>query len=123
MPGSDRQIDRLYLRHPDADHRDFLRAGAARVAVPIVRGGEEELTTFIDSGRVGRLANGHRFGPLVAAVKQAHEVFAAEGNATWHSDDDDEDSDRGKVRIASWTEFTPTGALDIEVVTSAVEDN
>lgn len=120
---SDRQIDRLYLRHPDADHRDFLRAGAARVVVPIVPGSEEALTTFIDGGRVGRLPNGHRFGPLVAAVKQAHELFGADGNGTWHGDDDEDDSGRGKVRIASWTEFTPTGALDIEVATRAVEDD
>ena len=117
---SDRQIERLHLRHPDEAHRDFLRAGAARIVVPIMPGFEDELTSFIDSGRAGKLPSGHRYGPVVAAVREAHERFAAAGNATWHGDgDEDADANEsGKVLVAAWTEFTPTGALDIEVVTT-----
>lgn len=122
---SDRQIERLFLRHPDPIHRDFLRAGAARVIVPIVPGFEEELTSFIDKGRVGQLPNGHRFRPVVSAVTAAHQQFAGGNGETWHHDDDDggeEDAENGgRTLIASWTEYTPTGALDLDVVTMPIQ--
>jgi hypothetical protein len=122
---SDRQIERLFLRHPDPIHRDFLRAGAARVIVPIMPGFEEELTSFIDKGRIGQLPNGHRFGPAVSAVKAAHQQFAGGNGETWHDDDEDDDEDEengGRTLIASWTEYTPTGALDLDVVTMPIQN-
>jgi len=110
---SDRQVDRLFLRHSDPAHRDFLRAGAARVVVPIVPGFEEELTAFIDLGRIGKLPGGHRFGEVIAAVRSAN-IGLGIDTAT------DATVTQRRTLIGKWTEFTPTGALDIAVVTSPV---
>ena len=110
---SDRQVDRLFLRHPDPAHRDFLRAGAARVVVPIVPGFEEELTAFIDLGRVGKLPGGHRFGEVIAAVRQANAGLTIETSG-------DRTVTRRRTLVGRWTEFTPTGALDIAVETAPV---
>ena len=112
---SDRQVDRLFLRHSDLAHRDFLRAGAARVVVPIAPGFEEELTAFIDLGRIGKLPGGHRFGEVIAAVRQANAGLTIDTSTEL-------DVTRRRTLIGKWTEFTPTGALDIGVVTSPVED-
>jgi hypothetical protein len=117
---SDRQVDRLFLRHPDPTHRDFLRAGAARVVVPILPGFEEELTTFIDKGKVGKLPDGHRFGEVVTAVRKANDTFFIEAAGDVNAEGGGDAS--GKELIGSWTEYTPTGALDIDVVTMAVQE-
>jgi len=120
---SAQQLDRLFLRHPDATHRDFLRAGAARIVVPIVPGFEEELTAFVDKGRVGKLPNGHRFTRVVSAVRKANRDFI--GDDVNDSDSPTEpgsDVEPGRRLIGSWTEFTPTGALDLDVVTMPINE-
>lgn len=120
---SAQQLDRLFLRHPDAAHRDFLRAGAARVVVPIVPGLEEELTAFVDKGRIGKLPNGHRFTPVVAAVRKANQDFIGDdGNDGDAPTAAGSDVEIGRRLIGSWTEFTPTGALDLDVVTMPVNE-
>lgn len=116
---SDRQVDRLFLRHPDAAHRDFLRAGAARVVVPVVPGFEDELTTFVDQGRIGKLPAGHRFGEVLAAVRRANTTdFAMPAAGAPGASE----NGGGRVLIGSWTEFTPTGALDIDAVRRPVQE-
>lgn len=45
--------DKLLFDHPDPNHRDFLRAGYARVVVPIRPGFEEKFTTLLNTGNVG----------------------------------------------------------------------
>ena len=110
---SDRQVDRLFLRHSDPAHREFLRAGAARVVVPIVPGLEDELTAFVDLGRLGKLPGGHRFGDVIAAVRQANAGMTIETSS-------DRAVTRRRTLIGTWTEFTPTGALDIAVETAPV---
>jgi hypothetical protein len=44
---------KLLFEHGDAGHRDFLRAGYARVVVPIRPGFEESFTQLIDTGSPG----------------------------------------------------------------------
>jgi hypothetical protein len=45
--------DKLLFDHPDPNHRDFLRAGYARVVVPIRPGFEEKFTVLLNTGTVG----------------------------------------------------------------------
>jgi Type II secretion system (T2SS), protein G len=42
--------EKLLFDHPDPTHRDFLRAGYARVVVPIRPGFEEDFTDLVDTG-------------------------------------------------------------------------
>jgi len=42
--------EKLLFDHPDPMHRDFLRAGYARVVVPIRPGFEEDFTELLDTG-------------------------------------------------------------------------
>lgn len=45
--------EKLLFDHPDPLHRDFLRAGYARVVVPIRPGYEEKFTQLLDTGSLG----------------------------------------------------------------------
>lgn len=45
--------EKLLFDHPDPNHRDFLRAGWARVVVPIRPGFERDLTELLEKGKVG----------------------------------------------------------------------
>ena len=42
--------ERMLFEHPDPNHREFLRAGYARVVVPVRPGFEQSFTEFIDTG-------------------------------------------------------------------------
>jgi hypothetical protein len=42
--------EKMLFEHPDPNHRDFLRAGYARVVVPIRPGFEESFTQLLDTG-------------------------------------------------------------------------
>ena len=106
-------MDQLFLRYADARHREFLRAGAARVFLPVEPGRESEWAALLDQGRFGTLPQGHRFAPILTQVRQAHEAYAQAAVA--------ENAAPGTL-VGAWTEFTPTGALDIDVVTMPVND-
>lgn len=45
--------EKLLFDHPDPLHRDFLRAGYARVVVPIRPGYEQKFTQLLDTGSLG----------------------------------------------------------------------
>ena len=110
---------RLYLKHPDRLHQDFLRAGAVRIILPIRAGFESEVASLLDQGRMGKLPDGHRFQQIVQQVQKAQadlsELLDGE-------DDDDASGDARGVLIGSWTEYTPTAALDLDVTMAKVED-
>lgn len=42
--------EKLFFDHPDSSHRDFLRAGYARVVIPIRPGFEKDFTHFAETG-------------------------------------------------------------------------
>ena len=44
---------KMLFDHPDPAHRDFLRAGYARVVVPIRPGFEEKFTSLLETGKPG----------------------------------------------------------------------
>jgi hypothetical protein len=133
---------KLFLDHKDPLHREFMRAGAARVVLAIRPGFEEEVASLLDQGQLGALPDGHRFKKVAEDVRAANAEYArqavpedeAEDNdrdrrGRDRDDDDDDDNDERVaenpripgVRIGSWTDYTPTGALDIEVLIKPVQ--
>lgn len=120
---------KLFLEHKDPLHREFLRAGAARVILAIRPGFEEEVASLLDQGQLGSLPNGHRFKKVAEDVKAANKKYAEQTQPDNDSDNDDDDEDEGGenpkipgVLIGKWFDYTPTGALDIDVVVKSVED-
>ena len=61
----DHHRTKLYLDHPDGGHREFLRAGAARVILAIKPGYEDEVVSLLDKGEMGQLAASSRFRPIM----------------------------------------------------------
>jgi len=112
--------DKLYLTHPDATHREFLRAGAARVILPIQPGFEAQVAALLDQGRLGALPAGHRFLPVIEQVQNAQAEFARQGDPAPDGANPVPGSEPRGTLIGSWTEWTPTGALDLEVTTMPV---
>ena len=106
-------MDQLYLDHPDPAHRDFLRAGACRVVMPIQPSFESGVLSLLDQGRLGTLPNAHRFASVIAEVAAARAELEPEPGP-------DGDVIDGGVTIGRWVEYTPTSALDLQVVTTPV---
>jgi hypothetical protein len=125
----DQHAAKLYLHHPDAFHREFLRAGAARIVLAIKPGREREVVTLLDQGQLGALASSSRFIPLIDAVQATEAEFrkrAAAATAPPAPGDDDDDDDATDqpsygVLIGQWQEWTPTSALDMEVTVRDTE--
>jgi hypothetical protein len=112
---------KLFLDHKDPLHREFLRAGAARVVLTIRPGFEEEVASLLDQGQLGALPNGHRFKKVAEDVRAANAEYAKQALP----DDDDEEGEDPRtpgVRIGTWFDYTPTGALDIDVVVTPVKN-
>lgn len=108
--------EKLFLNHPDVLHREFLRAGAARVIIAIQPGFENDVVSLLDMGQLGALGDQSRFAQVIDDVQQANAAYAQTtqgGGAT-------EDPKEPGVLIGSWTDFTPTSALDIEVTLQRV---
>ena len=87
------------LQHPDPEHREFLRAGAARIIVAIKPGYEEKVLSLLEQGEVGILVEGHSFKAVIDQVKAEAEARK-----------------QGPDLVAEWETWTPTGALDLEVL-------
>jgi hypothetical protein len=98
-----------------------LRAGAARVVLAIRPGFEEEVASLLDQGELGALPDGHRFKKVAADVRAANAEYARQ--AAENDDEDEQDHDNPRIPgtlIGTWFDYTPTGALDIDVITSPV---
>jgi hypothetical protein len=61
-----------YLDHPDFMHRIFLKAGAARVVMTIRPGFERAFVSFLETGDVGGLPDGHPY----LTIAEEMEAFA-----------------------------------------------
>ena len=46
--------EKLLFDHPDPNHRDFLRAGFARLVLPIRPGFEQDFTSLLETGSLGQ---------------------------------------------------------------------
>lgn len=91
---------KLFLQHPDAIRREFLRAGAARVILAIQPGYEEDVVKLLDQGQLGQLPQNSRFEEAIQYVASMNAQFNGK--------------DEGGLLIGNWTDYTPSSALDIE---------
>ena len=80
----------------------------------------EEIASLLDQGQLGALPNGHRFKKVAEDVRAANEEYAKQ---TLPDDNDEggEDPRIPGVRIGTWFDYTPSGALDIDVIVSPVQ--
>lgn len=107
--------EKLFLYHPDAIHREFLRAGAARVILAIQPGFEEQVVSLLNEGQLGNLPTHSRFQQAVDYVVATNADFAK----TTTGDADENPKEPG-VLIGSWTDYTPSSALDIQTTVMPV---
>jgi hypothetical protein len=108
--------EKLFLNHPDPVHREFLRAGAARVIIAIQPGFEEDVVSLLEQGQMGRLIPQSRFDRVINDVHDANAAYAQ----TTHGSDSEDPREPGGDPIGKWTDYTPTSALDIEVTVQSV---
>jgi len=108
--------EKLFLDHPDSIHREFLRAGAARVIVAVQPGFENQVVSLLDHGQLGKLPDQSRFAKAIQDVQDANDAYAK----TAHSGGPEEDPKEPGIIIGSWTDYTPSSALDIQVTLSQV---
>jgi hypothetical protein len=104
------QQDKLFLTHPDPIHREFLRAGAARIVLAIQPGFEAEVVALLDQGQLGKLADGSRFAQVIKDVQDANASYLQASRATAPGEPLPEPG----VLIGTWTDYTPSSALDVE---------
>jgi hypothetical protein len=134
----DRHAVKLFLDHPDAGHREFLRAGAARVILALTPGFENPVISLLDKGHLGELADSSRFADVIDQVQAAHAAYTAlldrelkaggggANGAVPPDENGDGDGDAMPARavpgvlIGQWEEWTPTSALDMETRIRAV---
>ncbi len=94
------------LDHPDYVHRNFLRAGAARVVLTIRPGFEPAFLSFMEtSDTEERLPDEHpymRLAEEVRAMAEERYPFTPGGIVLDEAN-----------RVDRWHDFTPTGALDV----------
>jgi hypothetical protein len=115
---------KLYLNHPDGLHREFLRAGAARVVLAIRPGFEAEVVSLLDQGKLGALSPASRFRPLIAAVEAREKAFQERRDAALVPSENGappEDVPSYGDSIGAWFDWTPTSALDMTVTLTDVE--
>jgi hypothetical protein len=92
------------LDHPDPIHRAFLKAGAARVVVPIRPGFEDAFLAYLETGDIdAALGIDHPYLTIVQEVLALRNKLPPEG-----------------APVDQWTEFTPTSAMDIDFVIKGV---
>ncbi|MBB5868386.1 hypothetical protein F4553_001765 [Allocatelliglobosispora scoriae] len=93
------------LTHADSDHLQFLRSGAARIVLTIRPGFEESWLHFVDTGQLpGSDLRGSAYQAIADQVRAAADTYAAYRPSA--------NEPTGEL-IAQWTEWTPTGALDV----------
>jgi hypothetical protein len=117
----ERQDEKLLLDHPDAAHREFLRAGAARVILPIQPGFEEQVVSLLDQGQFGSIDIQNRFRKVIDDVQAANDKYI-ETTQPGPGNTGDDPREPG-ILVGSWTDYTPSGALDIDVSTAPVVSN
>jgi hypothetical protein len=62
--------EKLFFNHTDLKHREFLRAGMARVVLTIRPGYEESFTNVVDQGSFGTYAGRSPYMPIVVEIQK-----------------------------------------------------
>jgi hypothetical protein len=110
-----------FLRHPDPLHREFLRAGSARVVLTVRPGYEVDFARFVETGAMG---DDHPYLTIAEEIQsyaQTHYPGIPPANPEDPENDEEVDQrERGEL-IGRWYEYTPTSALDIAIGTALGE--
>ncbi len=108
------------LQHPDPRHRNFLRAGSARVVLTIRPGYEVDFAQFVETGGLGEEHPYMRIAQEIQNYANTNYPGIPPANPESENAQAIEDSEKGRL-IGRWYEYTPTSALDISV-DAAVSD-
>jgi hypothetical protein len=93
------------LQHADDQHWQFLRAGAARVVLTVRPGFESSWLRLADTGQLGDVDSNTPYVRIAEQLRTA----AATYSGRWSPKQPQEPG----VSLDEWTEWTPTGALDV----------
>ena len=122
-PGN--QALKLFLRHPDDQHQQFLRGGAARVVLTVRPGFEESFTKLFETGDPnGHLDPNHPYLTIAQEIQNyaATHYPGIPGAVNGQAPDPTavEKAELGEL-VAEWHEYTPISATDITVNTPLSE--
>jgi hypothetical protein len=95
---------KMLFDHPDPVHCEFLRAGAAKVTLPIQPGFESDIISLLEYSEIKDLPASNGYRKVVEQVQSEHKARQSSG----------------PDRLDEWEECTPTGAMDLDVVLSKV---
>lgn len=102
----------LEIEHPDMLRRDFLRAGWARVLVPVRPGYEHRMMAYSYSGSVD--------GTAPAEMRSVAQQVQDEAKARFDFVQTPEGDDAGDYEvIATWHEYTPTDGVYMSAAAGA----
>lgn len=104
-----------FLKHPDAQHQVFLKAGSARTILPIRPGYEKEFISFMELGELNDTSGSTAYMSIAEELQNFSEtsypmIPTAEEGAL--DEQAQQTRERGKL-VGTWHEFTPLSALDI----------
>lgn len=109
-----------FLDHPDAVHRSFLRAGAARVVLTIRPGFEKSFSELVETGAFGKLPGDHPYITIAEEIqnyaKTNYPGIPPANPADPNHEEVVNEAEKGKL-VATWWEYTPTGAMDLSINT------
>jgi hypothetical protein len=108
---------KLWLSHPDSLHREFLRAGAAKLVLAIRPGFEDQVVSLLDKGQLGQIDKDAIAAKIATQVRAANATYA---KTTLPSGTGSDDPREPGVLLGTWFDSTPSPALDIDVATSQV---
>jgi hypothetical protein len=119
------QALKLFLKHPDDQHQQFLRGGAARVVLTVRPGFEKSFTKLFETADPnGSLDPHHPYLTIAEEIENYAATHypgipgAVDGNAP--NPDAVEKAERGEL-VTEWHEYTPISATDITVNTPLSE--
>jgi hypothetical protein len=106
---------RLSIRHDDPIHEAFLRAGAARVVIPIRRGWENAFLALLSTGTISSVS--HPYQTIAEEIENfANTNYPGIVPANPADIDPEEATEAAEGNlVASWYEYTPTSALDLKI--------
>jgi hypothetical protein len=110
--------ERLSLRHDDPFHESFLRAGAARVVLPIRPGWEKAFLSVLQTGKVDGLDGTDSVYLTIAEEIENYAKTNYPGIIPANPADIDPEkaTQQGEgILIGSWYEYSPTSAVDIKI--------
>lgn len=95
--------------HSDFEHRNFLKAGSARVVLTIRPDFEKDFLSYMESGILGKTLDtpNHPYHKIADEIKAM-----AETNYKYTPSPQGKEQFGAKL-IDTWYEYTPTGALDV----------